>query len=385
MYLGGAGGTFDLVDDFAVGAGAAALAVGDFDGDSRSDLAVTNGYSDDVVSVLLGEGDGRFGAAIDYDVGSDPESIAVGDFNGDSDPDLAIANYESGNVSVLLGEAGGSFSAATDYDTGDGPYSVAVSDFDGDSDPDLAVANYWANDVSILRGGVGGSFGEATSLTADEGPTWVAPGDFDGDADPDLAVANWDSDNVSVLLNNRRRVLPRPGTTSPAGTPPAAAGAEPAISRVWLGDRCVRRSRSGRVRVPITMSLARPAAVQIRIARAIKSKGRRSCPRPDRTRRPRHETRFRTVATVRRAPVAGRRGGDRPPDDAQRAPDPGPVPAQRARAPGRRPDVPPHPPLPARGGLTAPDPPSLMRHATMFLANTSGAGSPRPPRSVRPW
>ena len=50
------------------------------------------------------------------------------------------------------------------------------------------------------------------------------------------------------------------------------------------------------------MSLARPAPVQIRIARAVKSKGRRSCPRPDRTRRPRHETRFRTVATVRRAP-----------------------------------------------------------------------------------
>ena len=88
--------------------------MGDFDGDSRSDLAVTNGYSGNLVSVLLGEGDGRFGAAIDYDVGTDPESIAAGDFNGDSDVDLVVANYESGNVSVLLGEAGGSFSAATD-------------------------------------------------------------------------------------------------------------------------------------------------------------------------------------------------------------------------------------------------------------------------------
>jgi hypothetical protein len=117
------------------------------------------------------------------------------------------------------------------------------------------------------------------------------------------AVANWDSDNVSVLLNHRPpRPAAGPDTTSPAGTPPAQAGAEPAISRVWLGSRCVRRSRSGRVRVPITMSLARPAAVQIRIARAVKSKGRRSCPRPDRTRRPRRETRFRTVATIRRSP-----------------------------------------------------------------------------------
>jgi hypothetical protein len=57
------------------------------------------------------------------------------------------------------------------------------------------------------------------------------------------------------------------------------------------------------VQVPINMSLARPAAVEIRIARAVKSKGRRSCPRSDRTRRPRHKTRFRTVTTVRRAPA----------------------------------------------------------------------------------
>ena len=112
-------------------------------------------------------------------------------------------------------------------------------------------------------------FGEATSLTADGGPTRVAPDDFDGDADPDLAVANWDSDNVSVLLNNRPlRPAAGPGTTSPAGTPPAAAGAEPPISRVWLGSRCPAL-RSGRVQVPINMSLARPAAVEIRVARAV--------------------------------------------------------------------------------------------------------------------
>jgi hypothetical protein len=307
------------------------------------------------------------------DVGSDPESIAVGDFNGDSDPDLATANYASANVSVLLGEAGGSFSAATNYDTGAGPWSVAVSDFDGDSDPDLAVANYWEDDVSILRGSMGGSFGEATSLTADDGPTWVAPGDFDRDSDPDLAVANWDSDNVSVLLNNRPpRPAANPGTTSPAGTPPARAGAEPAISRVWLGDRCVRRSRSGRVRVPIIMSLARPAAVQIRIARD-EEQGQAQLPaaRPHTPPRPRN-----AVPHGRDGPpcaLAGRRGGDRPPDGAQRAPDPGPVPAQLARASGRRPDVPPHPPLPARGGLTAPHP-----RASSFRDRVDS----RPPRST---
>ena len=379
MFLGGAGGTFDLVDDFAVGAGAAALAVGDFDGDC-SDLAVTNGVSGNFVSVLLGDGDGRFGAPIDYDVGSDPQSIAVGDFNGDSDPDLVTANYGSANVSVLLGEAGGSFGAATDYETGDGPYSVAVSDFDGDSDPDLAVANYFENDVSILRGGVGGSFGDATSLTADEGPTWVAPGDFDGDADPDLAVANWDSDNVSVLLN--RRPAAAPGTTSPAGTPPAAAGRN-RRSRACGGRGASAARAPGGCGSRSNMSLARPAAVEIRIARAVKSNDRRSRPRSDRT-PPAPQDALPHGRDGPPGAVAGRRGRDRPPVHAERAPDPGPVPAQRARAPGRRPDVPPHLPLPARGGLTAPistrDPGDTQPCSSPIRP---GAGCPRPPRSRR--
>jgi hypothetical protein len=34
--------------------------------------------------------------------GSFPYSVAVGDFNGDGKPDLAVANSDSNNVSVLI-------------------------------------------------------------------------------------------------------------------------------------------------------------------------------------------------------------------------------------------------------------------------------------------
>jgi predicted NUDIX family NTP pyrophosphohydrolase len=306
VLLGGAGASFAAAADSPFPAGGEkpiSVAADDFDGDSRTDLAIAN-YDSGDVSVLLGEGDGSFGAATSYDAGDLPTSIAVGEFNGDADPDLAIANAGDDSVSVLLGTQGASFGAATDYSTGDQPWSVAVGDFNDDSDPDLAVANYGSRSVSVLVGGAGGSFGAATSFTADDGATAIAVADFDGDSDSDLAVANWHANNVSVLLNNRP---PRPAATPPVAAPPVTAApvttAEPAISRVWLGSRCVRRTRSGRVRVPITMSLARPARLEIQIDRATKSKGRRTCPQAGRPPRPGHKTRFRTVTTIRRTPT----------------------------------------------------------------------------------
>ena len=70
-----------------------------------------------------------------------PFSVAVGDFNGDGKQDLAVANQGSDNVSILLGDGTGNFSAPTNFAAGNGPCSVAVGDFNGDGKQDLAVAN----------------------------------------------------------------------------------------------------------------------------------------------------------------------------------------------------------------------------------------------------
>ena len=92
-----------------------------------------------------------------------------------------------------------------------------------------------------------------------------------------------------------------PGSTPPAGAgPPPPAAVEPAIADLRLASRCLRRSKSGRVRVAMTMRLARPGALQVRIDRAVGSRDRRSCPRRNRT-RDYDETRFRPVTTVRPA------------------------------------------------------------------------------------
>ncbi len=96
------------------------MAVGDFNGDGKADLAVAN-YSSNNVSVLLGNGNGTFQAAVNYAAGTSPCSVAVGDFNGDGKADLAVANYSSNSVSVLLGNGNGTFQAAVNYGAGSSP------------------------------------------------------------------------------------------------------------------------------------------------------------------------------------------------------------------------------------------------------------------------
>ncbi|PYM09613.1 MAG: hypothetical protein DME18_17675, partial [Verrucomicrobia bacterium] len=83
-----------------------------------------------------------------YEVGSYPNSVAVGDFNGDRKPDLAVANISSGTVSVLLNSGDGTFQTAVNYNAGNQPRSVAVGDFSGDGKPDLAVVS--EGGVSVL-------------------------------------------------------------------------------------------------------------------------------------------------------------------------------------------------------------------------------------------
>ena len=73
----------------------------------------------DNVSVLLGNGDGTFQTQKTYAVGYGPYSVAVGDFNGDGKADLAVANYGSDNVSVLLGNGDGTFQTQKTYAVGD--------------------------------------------------------------------------------------------------------------------------------------------------------------------------------------------------------------------------------------------------------------------------
>jgi len=208
ILLGDGTGNFTLASSPATGRAPISVAMGDFNGDGKLDLAVANA-GDSTVSILLGDGTGNFTLASSPAVVAGPCSVAVGDFNGDGKLDLAVANCGSvgGPVSVLLGDGTGNFSLVSSPSTGGEPYSVATGDFNGDGKLDLAVANASDNTVSILLGDGTGNFTLVSSAAVGLAPWSVVVGDFNGDGKLDLAVANGGfsygtQSTVSVLLGD---------------------------------------------------------------------------------------------------------------------------------------------------------------------------------------
>jgi FG-GAP-like repeat len=188
-----------------VGSSPNSIAVSDFNGDGKSDLAVI--HAGKQVSIVIGNGDGSFGTPTNFELGVgvlNAESVIVGDFNGDGKFDVATANLGTDNISVLLAAKNGGFETSnfTNFKVGTLPNSIAVGDLNGDGKSDLVTANLDST-ASVLLGNGDGSFGSATNIgVGGLEAKAVKIGDFDGDGKADLATANFSSNNISVLSGN---------------------------------------------------------------------------------------------------------------------------------------------------------------------------------------
>jgi len=204
VLLGNGDGTFQAPIDTNV-TSLGSLAWGDFNGDGMLDFAITRnaGFVQEVV-VYLGNGDGTFREEIRYSSQEPPQSVAVGDFNGDGKPDLAVA-LEFDAVSIFLGNGNGTFQPPVNYPIS-GPYWIAVADFNGDGKLDLVgatnfVNNSQASGVSVLLGNGDGTFQPATSYVTGIDSAFVVVGDFNNDHQQDLANLDRPYSEVHVLLN----------------------------------------------------------------------------------------------------------------------------------------------------------------------------------------
>jgi len=160
IYLGNNDGTFRVGSITPIGLTAnngESIAVGDFNLDGNPDLVVaTVASTSSGATVLLLDGHGNLltspGAKATYATGAYPNAVAVGDFNGDGIPDLAVSNGYSNNISILIGKGDGTFPLpAVNYLVGFLPSALVVGDFNNDGITDLAAANFDAN-VAVLIG-----------------------------------------------------------------------------------------------------------------------------------------------------------------------------------------------------------------------------------------
>src|SRR5260370_732832 len=222
ILLGDGDGTFGRSSSYATGQNPASIVIADFNGDGHKDLATLN-VSDNTVSVFLGVGNGTCKHAVSYPVGNNGQQgvIVAGDFNGDGKPDLAVTNFSAGTISVLLNLGNGTFTAHVDYGVGSFPVALATGDFNGDGRLDLVVG-LSGNGLAILLGKGDGTFGTPKLFGSGLSPGSIAVSDFNHDGKLDLAVGNpsLDSNAVWVLLGNGNSTF-GPAVNYPAGIAPA--------------------------------------------------------------------------------------------------------------------------------------------------------------------
>jgi uncharacterized protein (TIGR03437 family) len=220
---------------------AGAIVVGDFNNDGKLDVANTSAWHDafGMVWVWLGNGDGTFRMlpANDQFSGSNSPSapqLAVGDFNGDGKLDLAIGAGDFTSLSgpttfigILLGNGDGTFRKGTTVSLfGD---LLITADVNGDGNADLV------SESEIALGNGDGTFqlpeafgygqrsigsSRAELIELRQYPPLVAA-DFDRDGKLDLAMPShltvifglggYTSSGLSVLLN---KGSPPPGSVT---------------------------------------------------------------------------------------------------------------------------------------------------------------------------
>jgi len=212
--------TFNFDDRFL-----GSLASGDLNGDGHLDLA-TNHPTPGTVSVILGGGDGTFGAPTDIPVGPNPQALVIADLDRDGFQDVAVASKDNGTVALLPGKGDGTFKAKINYGVGKDPVDLIAADVNSDGRLDLITANSTDNTVSVLLKNNGAGFKDRINSDTAADPRGVAAGDVNRDGRVDLAVADSAAHGFSVLLGSGNGKYPSSTFYFTGGGPTSVALAD---------------------------------------------------------------------------------------------------------------------------------------------------------------
>ena len=193
------------------------LTLGDFDGDNKYDIAVTNKLSNSfsIFRNISISGNIAFAARFDIScgAGNQPVGIIDGDFDGDNKNDIAIVISQSnanGSFAQIFknnsspGILNFNWDITLIGDPNNNAYHITAGDLNGDGKIDLAFAVTGADYSKVFENySVLGSiiFLEKTQLQSFN-PYPISIGDLNGDGRADVVASNFTSTNISVFKNN---------------------------------------------------------------------------------------------------------------------------------------------------------------------------------------
>ena len=229
--------------------GGFAIAPGFFNSDLFPDLVISNIDSDNI-SVFLGNGNGTFKAATLLSTRAAPTGIAVGDWDLDGKSDIAVVNsgeVATENVSLWFGDGNGAFPnppGNTPTTAEVCPYAIATADFDGDGRLDLAVTNGTRDPaLSILINdpnhpddpSVENGF-RLTEPILGLAQLAVQADDLNGDGRPDVVAVGDDTQTINVFINTTGTSSPSPAATPTPTTEPSPSATPTPLVRISIGS-----------------------------------------------------------------------------------------------------------------------------------------------------
>jgi hypothetical protein len=177
------------------------LAVADYSGDGRPDVAVSRNASG-FVSILRNDGSGRLEPWLDVPVGAGPNYLRTADFDGDRRMDLVVSNAGVGEVTVLV-STGNGFRQGT-HPAGATPTALLARDLNHDGRADILVASLSGADFRVLLGDGRGGFPVQIPFPGTYRATSADLADVDGDGLPDLSIASVETSRLSLYRNTSR-------------------------------------------------------------------------------------------------------------------------------------------------------------------------------------